>query len=494
VRAGYLVVAAYSLAVIEFYERGRGGSGRVFLVLASFLAALLFGRRVGRAALIVTIVTMAAMGLAYSTGALTIPLESEALSTNAVAWVSNTLVSLMVGLLIVVSLNYLVPRLVAALSQSRALLQVTEEQRAGLEEQVSERTQGLRAVADVARATTMVLDPDLLLPQVVDLVRDRFGLYYVALFMLDEEREYAVLRAGTGQAGAQMLAQGHRLEVGGASMVGRCALTGVADVQLDVGQAPVRFDNPLLPRTRSELALPLRARERVIGVLSVQSEVEAAFDETYVALLQTMTDRVAVAIDNARLFAENQAALRDLQSVQRRYTAQAWSQQLHRAESKVYDTAQTNGGPDDVPMSKEVSEAARRGQVTVVPGPASPSGRSRDGGAVLAPISVRGELVGVLGLQREGDPRSWSEDELSLVEAVVERMGSVAENLRLLDETQRREADERAIREIAERMRRAPDMDALIRLTVQEVASAVGVSDAFLQLRAEPKDGGEETR
>ncbi|MBN1642415.1 MAG: GAF domain-containing protein [Anaerolineae bacterium] len=489
-RAGFLVSAAYGLAVLEFFEDGRGGSGRVFLVIVPFLAALFFGRRVGIVALAVSIATMIVVGAAFSVGVVTILPQHESGSSDPAAWLSNTLVSLMVGLLVVVSLNYLLPRLVAALSQSRMLLQVTEAQRAGLEEVVAARTQGLRAVSDVARATTAVLDPDLLLPQVVDLVRDRFGLYYVGLFLVDDERAYAVLRAGTGTAGAQMLAQGHCLEVGGESMVGRCAFTGVADVQLDVGQAPVRFDNPLLPDTRSELALPLLARERVIGVLSVQSDQEAAFDETDVALLQTMADQVAVAIDNARLFAENQAALRDLQTAQRRYTGTAWGRFLHETQYKGYDTSAEHLTLPDGAIAAEIREAVQRGQATVLPEPGSTSEprKSRAGSAVVAPILVRGQVIGVLGLHDPVGDRTWNEDEIALVETVVERVGAVAENLRLLDEAQRRETDARAVRDIADRMRRAPDMDALIRVTLQETASAIGVSDAFLQLRTREED------
>jgi GAF domain-containing protein len=275
-------------------------------------------------------------------------------------------------------------------------------------------------------------------------------------------------------------------------MVGRCAATGVADVQFDVGQAPVRFDNPLLPRTRSELALPLRARERVIGVLSVQSDREAAFDESYVALLQTMAAQAAVAIDNARLFTGNQAALRDMQTAQRRYTATAWSGFLRGAGSRGYDTVQDGDALSEQVTAMEVREAVEQGRVTVLSGASTtpaPEGLPR-GSAVVAPIAVRGEVIGALGLHDDGGGRVWRGDEVSLVEAVVERMGAIAENLRLLDEAQRREADERTVREIADRMRRAPDMDALIRTTVQEIASALGVPDAFLQLSVPPEEVG----
>jgi putative methionine-R-sulfoxide reductase with GAF domain len=176
----------------------------------------------------------------------------------------------------------------------------------GLEQRVAERTRGLQAAAEVSRATTSVLDPNELLRQTVDLVRERFDLYYVGLFLLDEERRFAVLHAGTGEAGQKMLARGHRLKVGGISMVGWCTANAQARIALDVGEEAVRFDNPLLPDTHSEMALPLISRGQVIGALDVQSTKEAAFDEADIAVMQTMADQLANAIENARLFEETQ--------------------------------------------------------------------------------------------------------------------------------------------------------------------------------------------
>jgi HAMP domain-containing protein/putative methionine-R-sulfoxide reductase with GAF domain len=230
-----------------------------------------------------------------------------------------------------------------------------------LEQRVAERTRGLQTAAEVARATTSVLDPDELLRQTVDLVRERFDLYYVGLFLLDKEREFAVLHAGTGEAGQQMLAQGHRLEVGGDSMIGQCTARAEARIALDVGEEAVRFDNPLLPETRSEMALPLRSRGRVIGAMTVQSTKEAAFDEADIAVLQTMADHVAVAIDNARLFAETQAALKEMEATHRHYLGRAWAEYLQMTETTSYETERPGVAPlGDAKSGERWSDKARR--------------------------------------------------------------------------------------------------------------------------------------
>lgn len=174
-------------------------------------------------------------------------------------------------------------------------------ERQQLVRQLERRTNQLQAAAEVSRVAGTILDQSELLQQAVNLIRDRFGFYYVGLFLVDESGRWAVLRAGTGQPGRQMVDQSHRLEVGGKSMIGQCVALGEARIALDVGREATRFANPLLPDTRSEMALALVSRGRILGAITIQSDVEAAFSEEDVAALQAMADQLAVAVENARL-------------------------------------------------------------------------------------------------------------------------------------------------------------------------------------------------
>ena len=178
-----------------------------------------------------------------------------------------------------------------------------------LESRVQARTAQLTAGAQVARAASSILNPQELLQATVDLIREQFGYYYAGVFLLDEDNRSAVLRAGTGEAGQTMLGRGHKFEVGSQSMVGWVCANWKARIALDVGQEAVHFANPLLPDTRSEIALPLQAGGRILGALDVQSERPAAFDDNDIAVLQGMADQIAVALDNARLFTQTQTAL-----------------------------------------------------------------------------------------------------------------------------------------------------------------------------------------
>jgi GAF domain-containing protein/CheY-like chemotaxis protein len=178
----------------------------------------------------------------------------------------------------------------------------------------------LHAAAKVGHNVTSILDPDELLRKTVDIICDEFGFYYAGVFLIDGSdsdepgRKWAVLRAGRGEAGAAMIAEGYKLEVNGRSMIGAATGMGSAIIALDVGEEPVHFKNPHLPDTRSEMALPLMVGDadgdvRIIGALTVQSTEEAAFSDDDITALQAMADQLAIAIHNAQLYDQNRQLL-----------------------------------------------------------------------------------------------------------------------------------------------------------------------------------------
>jgi PAS domain S-box-containing protein len=184
---------------------------------------------------------------------------------------------------------------------------ITDRKRAEIERErllttLRRRSTQLQTAAQVSKSASTILDPEALMNQAVNLIQERFGFYYVGIFLVEEAGEYALLRAGTGEAGRRMLKAGHRLTVGGKSMIGWSVANAKARIALDVGKEAVRFDNPYLPETRSEMALPLISRGQCIGGLTVQSTEEAAFSEEDIAVLQAMADQLAIAIENARLY------------------------------------------------------------------------------------------------------------------------------------------------------------------------------------------------
>jgi PAS domain S-box-containing protein len=206
------------------------------------------------------------------------------------------------------------------------------------EEALARRAMQLQTSAEVSHVASSIVDPDELIRQVVDLIRKRFDLYYVGLFLVDQAGldpgKWAVLQAGTGEAGRKMVKQRHKLKIGSGSMIGWCIANKQPRIALDVGEEAVRFENPLLPETRSELALPLISRGEAIGALTIQSSQEAAFSEEDIAVLQIMAGQIANSIENARLYRQTQAALEELEATHGRYLRQEWSRYLGRRSSK----------------------------------------------------------------------------------------------------------------------------------------------------------------
>jgi GAF domain-containing protein len=333
----------------------------------------------------------------------------------------------------------------------------------------------LATAAEVSQAATSVLDPDQLLRQTVNLICDRFGLYYVGLFLLDETKRWAVLRAGTGEPGRQMLEAGHRLQVGGESMVGWCTANVQARIALDVGEEAVRFDNPLLPETRSEMALPLVSRGQVIGALTVQSTEARAFSNEDIYILQAMADQLAVTIDNARLFKELQASLEEAQTIHRRYLREAWEGFTPLFEAGLG----CRYVKPDVTSSEEawlpaMTEAVQqRDAVTAADG--------GEGVELAVPITLRGQTIGALGLRRD-EVGDWTADDVAVVRAAAEQIALTLENMRLFEEARGHARREQMVREITAKMRSSTDLDTILQTTLQELAKALGTSRTFVQL------------
>lgn len=174
------------------------------------------------------------------------------------------------------------------------------------QQEMQKRAYQVQTTAEIARDITGTLNIDELLAKVVNLVRDRFGFYHASIFLLDSERQYAVLRESTGEAGRIMKERGHRLAVGSRSIVGQATLRGEAVIVDDVTQDPTHLPNPLLPDTRAELAIPLKFASEVIGALDVQSTQPNIFTDEDIEILGILADQLAAAIHNAELYEKAQ--------------------------------------------------------------------------------------------------------------------------------------------------------------------------------------------
>ena len=344
----------------------------------------------------------------------------------------------------------------------------------GLETRVAERTQEveqrsnyLSASAEVSRVATTILEPDVLIRRVVDLIRDSFKLYYVGLFLLDESKEYAMLRAGTGEAGQILIERGHKIRVG-EGMIGWSISHAQARIALEAGQDAVRLSTPILPATRSEAALPLRSRGQIIGAVTVQSDQPGAFDDATVSVLQMMVDQVGIALDNAHLFAESEEALKNLRRSVGEIDRQTWRETLQ--ERAILGYRGDASGVQPIEDGQAASEEdASTGEHAELPG-------------IRIPLKVRNQVLGIVEAHKPQLDEEWSKDEIELMKTLVDQLGVALENARLYEVSTRTAERERILTEITGRVRSSTDINVILQTAVQELSEALQVPRGSIRL------------
>jgi GAF domain-containing protein len=358
----------------------------------------------------------------------------------------------------------------ARLSEVNAANRELRAMQTNLEKRVQDRTAALdrrtsqlEAASYVSRQTAAIQDPQILLSNVVDFITAQFGYYHAAIFLLDERGRFAILQAVSSDGGKRMLERGHRLEVGREGIVGYAAYQKRPRIALDVGEDAVFFNNPDLPNTHSEVALPLTVRNKVIGVLDIQSYEQQAFTQDDVNTLQAVADQIALAIDNDRLLTESQTSLRQLQTITAESTYRTWRNRLSR---KSHGYSYTPSGVSNLINSGHAEETAET------------SNPFED--RLIIPISLRNSKLGQITLKRRGKNPKWTEREQQLADQVAAQVALALDNARLLEETQFRAAREQTISEISSRLSQTTDLDMLLKLAVQELHQLPDVTEAAI--------------
>ena len=344
--------------------------------------------------------------------------------------------------------------------------------------QEERRAVQLQAIAQVSAIINSVQNPDELLPRITAVISDQFGYYHVGIFLLSKDGRYAVLRAANSAGGQKMLARNHRLRVGASGIVGFVTGTGVPRIALDVGDDAVFFDNPDMPDTRSEVAVPLRLGKQIIGALDVQHTRAAAFTQTDVDLLSVLADQVTIAIENARVFDETRKSLAEAQNIYKQYLKTQWSEFIKEEKLLGYTYGQAKTRLLETPEeTTEIIEAKRSGEMQLIRDETS---------RVVIPIKLRGEAIGALSLKSQSE-REWTEDEIDIIRAVAERVAIAAENARLVTETQRKAAKEETIGQITSKISSSVNMRNILQTTVEELGRALPGSEIVIQLREQEK-------
>jgi GAF domain-containing protein/HAMP domain-containing protein len=356
-----------------------------------------------------------------------------------------------------------------------------------LEQRVAERTQALerraiqlQAAADVASTTARLRDLTELLRQVARLISQRFGYYHVGIFLLDERGEYAVLRAANSEGGQRMLARGHKLKVGQVGIVGYVTGTGQARIALNVGEDAAFFNNPDLPTTQSEMALPLIVGGKILGAIDIQSSQEAAFTQEDITTLKVLADQIAIAIENARLFSENQIALESAQRAYGNISAEGWQRLIREKLGTVGFVSLVEG--QATPVSENASpgflKAIQTGQNVL----------ENDDSVLHLPVRIRGQSIGAIRLEKPIGSNRWTPEAIAMADALSVQLSAALETARLYQDINLRALRDATIAEISGHIGGSLRMENILRTTAEELSKIFTDTNILVQLKPADDD------
>ena len=440
--------------------------------------------------------------------------------TLPLSWLDIALDYMFLGFIATIGLNILVTGLERSLAGAREASQIIQVHSRSLEHRVTQ----LRTVAEISSTINQDLAAENLLQEFVEVVQQRLDLYYVGVFLVDETSKFAVLHAGTGEAGQNMLAQNHQLEIGGKSMISWCITQRQPRIALDVGQDAVRFDNPHLPLTRSELAFPLKTANEVIGAVTVQSSHPAAFDQDDIIILQGMADGLATAIINARLLRETQyqievldtlysASLAMYTSVQSReslltiaqhmlkvsgtqnYVISSW-EEGQEAITTVFGYTPGEGVFEgigeiyqlsDYPLTEKVLREREMITIRIDDPHADPAeiailNEFNLKSLLMVPLVTHDKVVGLMELHDDQVCRDFTPQQKELVAALSAQAAVVIEVTNLFEQNRRTARNEQIINQITSKFQQTLNVGDVMQTTLIELTKALSLTEATIQL------------
>ncbi|MCX7680414.1 MAG: GAF domain-containing protein, partial [Anaerolineae bacterium] len=407
-RASVLILLGLALGAITMARGGLPGSGRIWMLLPVALAFVLVGSRAGvltsSIALIIYLLVSIAINQKWIVPTVAADLTSSSpLLTEGISYIVGVVI--LGALFYSFGQNWSETLVVADTLNQRLRLQAEELEKTN--ERLQLQTNQLQAATEIAQTCFSILNEEQLLTEAAHHILDHLspmGVYHVGLFLRDEEHGYADLKAATGEAGRLALELGYQVQLDDSSLIGQSIISGQPRFISNVGARGTSLGQIPMPHTRSELILPLRSRGIVLGALDIHSTRESAFSESDIAVIQTIADQVAIALDNARLFSRTEAVLAEMREVQRRYLREAWEQflSLGAAEGRPHRADYTLQGTTVKSLPNEIKLAAiKQGQpvlATTSEQPASAGSQvivvKADQEALILPLKLREQVIG----------------------------------------------------------------------------------------------------
>ncbi|HUG34139.1 MAG TPA: GAF domain-containing protein [Anaerolineales bacterium] len=456
-------------------------------IAVGLLASIVISRTAGTAVILISILVIVGLSLLEASGIFQAREQDPIIYGRDLSFIFVTIATLIY--FSTTSLRDAIQRANRSEAELRATNESLQELNQSLEERVASRTVELQsakdrnerrvrqfeAIAEVTRAITLNQQLGNLLLLLTEVISEKFGFYHVGIFLLDDEREFAVLRAANSDGGRRMLARNHKLRIGQTGIVGFVAATGTPRIALDVGTDAAYFDNPDLPATRSEMALALSLSGTILGVIDVQSLEPNAFQTEDVDVLATLADQVTIAIQYAQSFESTQKFLEEAKRSSDSYLVDSWRALNARSQMLGYSTAGNVVRPLDKPLQASlITDASVNGE------PAYENGTRA---SLTVPIRLAGSVVGALHVQLQ--EHEWDSDEIDIAQAVADRLSLALEATTLLEATQKRAEIERLTADITGKIGSSTRIDSILRTAAEELSRVLGGSDVLVQILPE---------
>jgi GAF domain-containing protein len=459
----------YVLGVSGLFETGIWGDARVFFLAFIVMSGLLFSPRAGINAILLSTISITFFGFFILSHFL--PLSSLEVTIGSLGdWLTGGISLLLLGTVAITGLNLFQSEFIKAQSRAGETFKTLQTEREDLERHIVERTDDLekrnsimRSAVYFTRQIAEIQDLSSISGKAVDLITQNFGHYYASLFLLDEDGKTAIIQAASSGVGEKHHDKDYRVTVGDQSIVGRVADRGKLIISSKNSDTKGAESEGLgLPRTQSEITLPLVVRGKVIGVLDIQSEDPRAFNQNDAEILQLLADQIGASIDHARLLNESRSLVSQLEILNSDQTRSTWHEYLKNRKLAYQFT----------PLGiKSISVN-------------STSGNQK---GLNIPIVLRGQEIGSIALQRK-DLTAWGEPEQDLVKKVALQVALALDNSRLLEETRQHAVHEQTVNEITARFNRSLDVDTLLQTAVRELAALPEVTEASVFIKPTNED------
>lgn len=468
IRAGVFTALPFILGISSLTNAGLRGDSMFFFLACVTFSALLIGPRSGMVTIVFSEAVIITMGYLTLNGHYT-PLDPLSGTSTLANWITDSVLHLLISLVILAGLRMLQDGFKRAQAQGETMFDALRESQAELENRVAERTKELarktdqlNASAFVSRQASEIQELDRLLNSTVNLIARQFDLYHAGIYLINERGDYIVLQASSSEGGKQLLEKGYRLRIGTQGMIGFAAAEKKPRVAFNVNEDSTYLKALELPETRSEISLPLIVRNKVIGVLDLQSSDAQTFQHDDIEIFQALADQIAVAIENARLLSESQLLISQLEIASGVEVRQNWQ------------TESTTRKP-----AYHYSATGLRSTLK----PISAKGKN----VLEVPLVLRGQKIGMIALQRKDEFQGWTSQEETVATEVATQTALALENIRLVEHTRQRAEREQAIAGVANRIRETLDLDMVLRTAAREIQGALNLQEAEVRLVSQEK-------